>query len=75
MRRRSCIESRAWSGPDAELVELVWLPITDVEQLEMPTITKVALRELEARTAAGFGYDLPVPFYRMLHGKFVREVL
>ena len=62
-------------GPDAELVELVWLPITDVEQLEMPTITKVALRELEARTAAGFRYDLPVPFYRMLHGKFVREVL
>jgi 8-oxo-dGTP pyrophosphatase MutT (NUDIX family) len=62
-------------GPDAELVELVWLPITDVEQLEMPTITKVALRELEARTAAGFRYDLPVPFYRMLHGKFMREML
>jgi 8-oxo-dGTP pyrophosphatase MutT (NUDIX family) len=62
-------------GPDAELVELVWLPITDVEQLEMPTITKVALRELEARAAAGFRHDLPVPFYRMLHGKFVREVL
>jgi 8-oxo-dGTP pyrophosphatase MutT (NUDIX family) len=62
-------------GPDAELVELVWLPITDVEQLEMPTITKVALRELEARTAAGFRHDLPVPFYRMLHRRFIREVL
>jgi 8-oxo-dGTP pyrophosphatase MutT (NUDIX family) len=62
-------------GPDAELVELVWLPITEVERLEMPTITKVALKELEARTAAGLGHDLPVPFYRMLHRRFVREVL
>jgi 8-oxo-dGTP pyrophosphatase MutT (NUDIX family) len=62
-------------GPDAELVELVWLPITDAERLEMPTITKVALRELEARTAAGFGHDLPVPFYRMLHRRFMREIL
>jgi 8-oxo-dGTP pyrophosphatase MutT (NUDIX family) len=62
-------------GPDSELVELVWLPIAEVERLEMPAITKVALQELEARSAAGFRYDLPVPFYRMLHGKFVREEL
>ena len=62
-------------GPDAELVELVWLPITEVERLDMPTITKVALKELEARSAAGFGHDLPVPFYRMLNRRFVREVL
>jgi 8-oxo-dGTP pyrophosphatase MutT (NUDIX family) len=62
-------------GPDAELVELVWLPITEVERLEMTTITKVALKELEARTAAGLGLDLPVPFYRMLHRRFVREIL
>lgn len=62
-------------GPESELVELVWMPITDAEQLPMPTITKVALRELEARTAAGFGHDLPVPFYRMLHRRFVRELL
>jgi 8-oxo-dGTP pyrophosphatase MutT (NUDIX family) len=62
-------------GPDAELIELIWLPITDAEQLEMSTITKVALRELEARTAAGFAHDLPVPFYRMLHRRFVREIL
>jgi 8-oxo-dGTP pyrophosphatase MutT (NUDIX family) len=62
-------------GPDAELVELVWLPITEVERLEMPTITKVALQELEARSAAGFGHDLPVPFYRMMYRRFIREVL
>ncbi len=62
-------------GPDSELVELVWLPIDEVEKLEMTQITKVALQELEARSAAGFGPDLPVPFYRMLHRRFVRELL
>src|SRR5262245_24478953 len=62
-------------GPDSELTELVWMPIDEVEKLEMTTITKVALQELEARSAAGFGFDLPVPFYRMLHRRFVREML
>ena len=62
-------------GPDAELVELVWLPITDARELDMPTITRVVLEELQARIAAGFAPALPVPFYRMLHRKFTREEL
>ena len=62
-------------GPDAELVELVWLPITDAQHLDMPTITRVVLEELQARIAAGFDAALPVPFYRMLNRKFRREVL
>ena len=62
-------------GPDAELVELVWLPITDARHLDMPTITRVVLEELQARIAAGFAAELPVPFYRMLNRKFRREVL
>lgn len=61
--------------PDAELVELVWLPIEEARKLDMPTITGVVLQELEARVKAGFGHDLPVPFYRMLHKKFQRELL
>lgn len=60
---------------DAELVELVWLPITEARSLDMPTITEVALRELEARVAAGFGHDVPVPFYRMPRNKFLRDLL
>jgi 8-oxo-dGTP pyrophosphatase MutT (NUDIX family) len=59
-------------GPDSELVELVWLPIAEAKQLDMPAITTVMLAELEARIAAGLGHDLPVPFYRMLHKRFVR---
>jgi 8-oxo-dGTP pyrophosphatase MutT (NUDIX family) len=62
-------------GPDAELVELVWMPIPEAKSLDMPTITQVALDELQSRVARGFGHDLPSPFYRMLHKKFVRAEL
>jgi 8-oxo-dGTP pyrophosphatase MutT (NUDIX family) len=62
-------------GPDSELVELVWLPLTEVKHLDMPAVTGVMLEELETRVADGFGHDLPVPFYRFIRGSFVREVL
>jgi 8-oxo-dGTP pyrophosphatase MutT (NUDIX family) len=62
-------------GPDSELVELVWLPIPEAKKHDLPTITQVALDELESRVARGFGHDLPSPFYRMLNKKFVRAEL
>ena len=62
-------------GPEAELVELVWLPMADAGQLDMPAVTSVVLTELESRIAAGLRRELPVPFYRMLHGRFVRTLL
>ncbi|MEA2951444.1 MAG: hypothetical protein QOJ96_964 [Alphaproteobacteria bacterium] len=62
-------------GPDAELVELVWIPIAETKRLGLLTITTVVLEELEARVVAGMSHDLPVPFYRMLNGRFVREML
>jgi len=62
-------------GPDKELVELVWLPITEAQQLDMPGITAVVLEELQDRIAAGMSFDHPVPLYRMLRKRFVREIL
>lgn len=62
-------------GPDAEFVELVWLPINEARSLDMPGITAVVLEELSDRIAAGMNVDHPVPLYRMLRKKFVREVL
>jgi 8-oxo-dGTP pyrophosphatase MutT (NUDIX family) len=62
-------------GPDTELVELVWLPIDEAQQLDMPAITTAVLEELEARSAAGFSHDLPVPFYGMVRGRRTRELL
>jgi 8-oxo-dGTP pyrophosphatase MutT (NUDIX family) len=62
-------------GPDTELVELVWMPLAEASELDMLTITRVALIELQARIAAGLRHDLPVPFYHMVRGRFRRELV
>ena len=41
----------------------------------MPAVTGVMLEELDGRIADGFGHDLPVPFYRMIRGSFLRVLL
>lgn len=62
-------------GPDTELVELVWLPLDATADLDMAGITLAVLSELRTRAAAGFGHDLPVPFYREHRGKRLRTLL
>lgn len=62
-------------GPDSELVELVWLPITDAARLDMPGITTAVIEELAHRIQAGFSHDLPVPFYQWLNRRFTRREL
>ena len=62
-------------GSDKELVELVWLPITEARRLDMPGITAIVLEELQDRILAGMSTDHPAPLYRMLHKKFVRQEL
>lgn len=63
------------TGPDAELVELVWMPLATAKELDMPAVTGVMLEELDARIADGFAHELPVPFYSMPRGRFRREML
>ena len=60
-------------GPDSELVELVWIPIAETDRLDLPAITRVVLKDLESRVAAGFSHRLPVPFYYERNMKFQRE--
>jgi 8-oxo-dGTP pyrophosphatase MutT (NUDIX family) len=62
-------------GPDAELVELLWVSMAQAQELGLATITKVVLNDLAARIAAGFGHELPVPYYRTVNGRSVRELL
>jgi len=62
-------------GPEAELVELAWVTVAQSKTLDLPPITTVILGELEARIAAGFGHQLPVPFFHQQRGRFVREEL
>lgn len=54
-------------GPDKELVELVWTPISKAYEMELSTITAVILRELETRMAQGLPHEAPVPWYRAVH--------
>lgn len=62
-------------GPDAELVEVAWVPIAQAKEFDLPTITQVVIEDLETRMREGFGHELPVPYYRMLKRKFVRVLL
>jgi 8-oxo-dGTP pyrophosphatase MutT (NUDIX family) len=62
-------------GADAELVETVWMPITKARTLDIPGITAIVLEELQDRIATGMSHDHPTPLYRMLHKRFLRELL
>lgn len=62
-------------GPDSELIDLVWVDFDEAKQLDLPTITKVIIQEVEARIAGGFAPYLPVPFFWEKNGSFVREEL
>jgi 8-oxo-dGTP pyrophosphatase MutT (NUDIX family) len=62
-------------GADAELVETVWMPIAEARKLDIPGITAIVLEELQDRISSGMSHDQPAPLYRMLHKKFLREIL
>ena len=62
-------------GPEAELVEMAWVTVDEAKKLDLLPITAVILGELEARIAAGFGPQLPVPFFYQQRGRFKRELL
>jgi 8-oxo-dGTP pyrophosphatase MutT (NUDIX family) len=62
-------------GPDSELTELVWVPLSAARELDLPAITHMVLDDLESRIRDGFGRDLPVPFYRQERGRFLRTML
>ena len=50
-------------GPDAELVELVWMPLDEAANLDMPGITRIVLKELDAAMKGGMRKDRPRPFF------------
>ncbi|MCC7348028.1 MAG: NUDIX domain-containing protein [Variibacter sp.] len=62
-------------GPDAELDELVWIPVAEAKTLDLPTITHVVVEELARRIASGFDPATPVPFFRMIRRKMTRAML
>ena len=67
------IEGRA--GPDQELTDLVWLPLSKADKLEMPRITRMVLADLQARIEGGMSPLAPVPHYSERRGAWQRELL
>ena len=64
-------------GPTEELEELAWFDVGEAKELEVPLITKTVLADLEARLANDpeLKPGGPVPFYRMRHRRFHRDLL
>jgi 8-oxo-dGTP pyrophosphatase MutT (NUDIX family) len=64
-------------GPTNELEELVWLPLGEAKNADIPDITRTVLGELEKRLAGDpkLSPGGPTPFYRMIGKRFVRELL
>jgi 8-oxo-dGTP pyrophosphatase MutT (NUDIX family) len=61
--------------PQAELVELVWTPLKEARDLDLPAITQAALADLEQALEGGLAKRRPRPFYRELRGRRLREEL
>lgn len=61
--------------PSPELETLEWVDVDSVGDLKMPGITLAILAEISAmlKMSPDLNIDLPVPFYYMRSGKFVRE--
>ncbi|MER8505580.1 NUDIX hydrolase [Mesorhizobium sp. M0199] len=64
-------------GPTNELEDVVWLPLAKARQVDIPDITRTVLEELETRLAQDplLSPGGPVPFYRLVRNRFVREIL
>ena len=60
---------------EAELVELVWAPLDEALNLDLPDITRAALADLVRALDGGLDKSRPRPFYRQLRGKRLVEQL
>ena len=60
---------------EAELVELVWTPLDEARNLDLPAITHMALDDLGQALEGGLDKSRPRPFYRQVRGKQLREQL
>ncbi|HEY8580767.1 MAG TPA: NUDIX hydrolase [Beijerinckiaceae bacterium] len=68
-----CGQAPGFVGPDRELVETVWAPLSEALELDLPVITGVVLRELERRLEAGLPHFMPTPCYRVGRRGWIRE--
>ncbi|HVU19433.1 MAG TPA: hypothetical protein VHE09_01805 [Rhizomicrobium sp.] len=58
-----------------ELLKPTWLTFAEARALDLPSITRRVLEEVEARLCDGPETDRPAPFFRFLKGKTVQTEL
>jgi 8-oxo-dGTP pyrophosphatase MutT (NUDIX family) len=61
--------------PDAELVELTWIPIEKALELDIPRITRLILGDLAELDSTPPDRFRPRPFYRQLRAQQIRDEL
>ncbi len=61
--------------PDAELVELTWIPIEEALELDIPRITRLILGDLAELGSTPPDRCRPRPFYRQLRAQQIRDQL
>jgi 8-oxo-dGTP pyrophosphatase MutT (NUDIX family) len=61
--------------PQAELTELVWVPLGDALGLDIPDITRTILGDLANLGPGPWDLGRPRPFYRALRGENLRETI
>jgi len=57
------------AAANEELLQPAWLTLKEARDLDLPSITRTVLDEVEARTADGFDGSRPVPFFRFTRNK------
>ena len=64
-------------GADFELVELVWLPLSPHQAAHRADgdHRNRAAATCSTQIEKGFSHDLPVPYFQVVHGKRVRDLL
>jgi 8-oxo-dGTP pyrophosphatase MutT (NUDIX family) len=68
-------QERGIIGPDAELVELVWMRLEEAAALDMPAITRIVLKELDAAMKGGMDKNRPRPFFHERNRVWRRDEL
>jgi 8-oxo-dGTP pyrophosphatase MutT (NUDIX family) len=67
MADASAIAHQLGAAETEELLTPAWLTLAEARALDLPSITRTVLDEVEARIAGE--HDRPVPFYRFTRGK------
>ncbi len=69
MADASAIAHQLDAAETEELLTPAWLTLAEARALDLPSITRTVLDEVEARTSDGFDGSRPVPFFRFTRGK------